>query len=376
MREITVSSYPAWKIKDVLVTQENTLFITECGEIFECGKPNSDFTLTVEAREEACWLLPRFVTSSVNGKKIMTGAVGSSHIALLSNEHQLHLAGEGAYGQLGNNDFHSHQAPLPLTAFNHVNQVSCGSSQTMFTTTDGKVFVCGANSHGALGLGHTETQYKPVQVPALSQMFIRKVCRSSGSQGTFFLTKEGKVFACGSNMGGALGLPDSDSDVYIIIPQPLITLAHEHIVDVALGMNNTLFLTKTGKVYSHSGLTLGYSPASSGDQPLPPFSGSPIKQIAVGNFHTLFLTEHGQVYSSGSSPASGHLDDNDLPRLLISLARYIIKRIIAGPDCSFFITQDGDVYSCGEGSNGQLGLGHKNDVVVPSKINTINISLM
>ncbi|KAF0984145.1 hypothetical protein FDP41_007322 [Naegleria fowleri] len=80
-----------------------------------------------------------------------------------------------------------------------IQQISCGYHHSMILTTEGKVFACGANVAGALGLGH----YSAI------------------------ISKKGRLFVTGVNIGGELGCGDCINRnlfTYVSDPVPNVKL--------------------------------------------------------------------------------------------------------------------------------------------------------
>ncbi|XP_056639507.1 RCC1 domain-containing protein 1 [Diorhabda sublineata] len=90
-----------------------------------------------------------------------------------------------------------------------------------------------------------------------------------------------------------------------------------------------------------------------------------ICDIKSGKEHCLLLDEEGNVYSMGAGSRGqlghGKLDYESNPLLIEALAGIKIKKIATGGWHSCAVSQDGDLYVWGWNSNGQLGLGKKND---------------
>ena len=76
-------------------------------------------------------------------------------------------------------------------------------------TKSGKVYSCGENSIGQLGLGNTvdRTIFNEVNIDIVSGNIIEII---QGEFNTFILTDTGNVYGCGDNMG-SLGL---NNDIY------------------------------------------------------------------------------------------------------------------------------------------------------------------
>jgi len=67
-----------------------------------------------------------------------------------------------------------------------------------------RLFACGLNSYGQLGLGHTANVSEPAEVAALAGLGVAAV--SGGNQHTLALTAAGAVYAFGRGCSGQLGL--------------------------------------------------------------------------------------------------------------------------------------------------------------------------
>ncbi|KAG8289579.1 hypothetical protein J6590_101656, partial [Homalodisca vitripennis] len=75
------------------------------------------------------------------------------------------------------------------------------------TSENGRVFVFGSNEWGQLGLGHRSVVTKPSCVKILKPEQATHV--ACGRAHTIISTGSGKVFACGNNSDGQLGVGDT-----------------------------------------------------------------------------------------------------------------------------------------------------------------------
>ena len=90
-------------------------------------------------------------------------ACGAAHCAIVTDAGELYTWGENGCGQLGHGD-KRHLKRRRLVVFAHgcgagtsITGVACGRSHTLALTTGGRLFACGSDKHGQLGLGPPES---------------------------------------------------------------------------------------------------------------------------------------------------------------------------------------------------------------------------
>ena len=288
-----------------------------------------------------------------------------------------------------------------------ITQIVCGFNHSLFLTTEGRVYSCGLNNKGQLGLNSTVSQKK---TPTLIETYaynggslnynrIRITQIASGVLHSLFLNSDGHVYSCGYNFYGQLGIGTSRSGSDKNTPTLIETYAYNGgslgyrmiaITQIACGAYNSLFLTSEGYVFScgynyfgQLGIgTRGWDSDINTPKLIETYYGYngvsinyyaiTITQIACGGYHSLFLTE-GRVYSCGYN-YSGQLgigtsrwgSDKNTPTLIeiyygyndvsINYNGIRITQIACGDYHSLFLTQ-GSVFSCGYNLSGQLGIG-------------------
>jgi E3 ubiquitin-protein ligase HERC2 len=84
-------------------------------------------------------------------------------------------------------------------------QLAGGSKCLIAVTRDGKVYCCGENVSGRLGLSHSNNVHMVQQVQSLSQYVMKKVAIHSSGRHALALTADGKVFSWGEGDDGKLG---------------------------------------------------------------------------------------------------------------------------------------------------------------------------
>lgn len=168
------------------------------------------------------------------------------------------------------------------------------------------------------------------------------------------------------------------------------------IVDVSCGYGYTLYAVRnqSGNQLFGSGLNtdsqIGFQAVRGPQHPLKMvYSIVPIKmplkspnttkviKVAAGRAHSLALTDKEGVFSFGNNnfgqcarPIVPHEDYNkfkDLWRIKYFDDKSLVD-VICGHDHSLFLTEEGKVYSCGNGADGQTGLGHYKVTAVPTLV--------
>ena len=126
---------------------------------------------------------------------------------------------------------------------------------------------------------------------------------ATGSEYSFFVTDQIKLYACGNNQGGRCGLNEEMESVY------------------------TPTLVE-----------------------LPP--AFLIKCVVGALFHSFFLSTKGQLLSCGASEASGHGSGRDIfsPEAIPLLQSEVITSVAAGPNHSLCSNEKNEVWSWGDGS--------------------------
>ena len=208
-------------------------------------------------------------------------------------------------------------SPIYLNGFGGVVSVACGESHLGLVTGLGEFFVRGDNDDGQLGLGNTDGivgLFKKVE--SLSNVH----SAACGYLYTMVVTKDGSLYASGTNTFGQLGLGDAAS--------------------------RTSF-TKVD------------------------ISG--VIHVACGKRHSMILTREARVFGSGRNVA-GELGIGKTMGVDVfnKVTLENVVSVTCGPDYTMMITIEGSLFACGENGHGELGLGDYDDRAIPIRVDLLS----
>lgn len=223
--------------------------------------------------------------------------------------------------------------------------ISCGRSYSLILKSDNRVYSCGSNEYGCLGLGNYISTSNLVLIPNITNA--TKVVASNHSS---IITSNTQLYRCGK---------------YINIP----TVTHYELKDMTYNTMDTFpLLLIDSQIYEY-------------DMKLRTL----IPNVLLNNIilyliqqGSLFaLTSSGQIYVRGCN-IYGELGINSSDyyianwTLIPKFSEYNIISIVSNNGSSFILTENDQVYAFGLNNNGRLGLGDKNDRNVPTIIPGLN----
>jgi alpha-tubulin suppressor-like RCC1 family protein len=245
----------------------------------------------------------------LSGINISQIASGNQHTMFLASNGKVYGVGYNCYGNLGLGHTTQQNTPQEITYFttNNINitQIECGFYHTMFIASDGKVYSCGYNGNGQLGLGNTTNQSTPQEITYFTNNGINITQVTSGGNHIIFIASNGKVYGVGKNSNGNLGLGDT-THRYTPVEITYFTNNGINIIKIVCGLNHTMFLASDGKIYGvglngYGQLGLEHTTQQNTPQEITYFTTNNINitQIECGFFHTMFIASDGKVYSCG-----------------------------------------------------------------------------
>merc|ERR1711957_1088178 len=193
-----------------------------------------------------------------------------------------------------------------------------GAEFTLIVTSSGKLYGCGTNELGQLGLEEDAgNQASPVEIPDLSNV----IGISAGLDFSLIRTDEG-LFATGNNRVGQLCLKPKKQKM--ATPQRIFD---NSVVSFAAGWQSSYVLLEDGSITSCG------------------------------------LNSDGQL-------GDGTLDDSSDTSVDLDDIKSEITNVYAGPSAksAFFVAADGMVYGTGLNDRGQLGVGDTDSTTVPEEV--------
>ncbi|XP_059433394.1 ultraviolet-B receptor UVR8 [Corylus avellana] len=202
---------------------------------------------------------------------------------------------------------------------------------------------------------------------------------SAGASHSVALLSGNIVCSWGRGEDGQLGHGDAEDR---LLPIQLSALDDHEIVSVTSGADHTIAYSQSRlEVYSWGWGDFGrLGHGNSSDlftpQPIKALNGLRIKQIACGDSHCLAVTMEGEVQSWGRNQNGqlglGTTEDSLVPQKIQAFQGVSIKMVAAGAEHTAAVAEDGELYGWGWGRYGNLGLGDRNDRLVPENVSAVN----
>src|SRR5579875_3686578 len=337
---------------------------------------NGGETFAAVAGANADVLSVAHTTASESGdeyRAVFTNAAGSttSEAATLTvalHEYRALAWGENNFGQLGDDSFAAHDAPVPVNGVDFVTALAAGARHSLALLADGTVLAWGAGASGQLGDGEFASSAVPVEVEGLHGV----QALAAGSNFSLALLRDGTVMAWGSDESGQLGDGGGEeTDV------PVAVRGLSEVTAIAAGGEHALALLANGTVMAWGAGEegeLGDGRLGDEDVPVAVKGLTGATALAAGSEHSLALLGDGEVMAWGSDEAgqlgSGRAQSgeeeaegageqaeplSDVPVPVRGLSD--VSAIAAGARDSLALLSDGTAMAWGADGSGQLGDG-------------------
>ncbi|XP_013107737.2 serine/threonine-protein kinase Nek8 [Stomoxys calcitrans] len=269
---------------------------------------------------------------------ILSVATSETHFVVVNNDGSVYTWGEGTHGQLGLSSLEAwkhYPSRMESVRNYHIISASAGEGFTILLTQSGSILSCGDNSKYALGHDDNKTYHSPKVVEKLENINIKEI--KAGTTHVLALSVDGAVFTWGTNVQGALGLGNLQTQQKI--PQKIL-LSHikAKAKQIYCGPDTSAVLFENGELYvcgNNEYNKLGFEKSSRIMALKKLQVPHRILEASFSSTHTMILAEGGYVFTMGSNSAGqrgvGHCN-NTLEA--ITMVEFIKDRYIMKCKCN------------------------------------------
>ncbi|WP_455475333.1 RCC1 domain-containing protein [Bartonella sp. B17] len=375
-------SRQVWKLSNVNQSGsiDTRVYLMANGLIKACGS-GTDFSNGNPA-EKSIYIPSTITPEDPDIRFVEVYSGGFQHYALTENG-EVWSWGRNLAGQLGHGDTVARALPKRIEYFvkygikiariitNRPNYYDSGFAY--FLTTDGRLYGCGHNGYGNMGIGTTVNQYTPIRCGALED--IVDVGISASPCTVYAINKTGALWVWGCNNFGQLGLGDTTNrssptlnttmtNVYKAIP------TCGYLSDGTAPVGSGFVIKKDGSIWStgnNNNGQLGLGDTTNRTSFTQITHKDKFTDIAVSDGKSCTvgaLTEKGHVYLWGAN-SYGQLGNGTTTQINApywpnhSFQGKVKKIKICG--CFGYngtiIQADNQLWAAGYSSNGNLGIG-------------------
>jgi len=261
--------------------------------------------------------------------------------------------------------------------YGRVVDIQCGDGHILFLTDAGNVFSCGENHAGQCGVAHASYVSSPTQ---MDFDCARIRCVAAGKLHSLFVDDSGKLWTCGYNFCGQLGLKAVvEASQFVTTEDPAdITATLISCVDVA--PNNDLGVFEMIDCDDESDLESETDSKHAQLEMCTPTVNNFFAELRIlfarcGSFHSLVITEQGEAYTFGHN-GYGNLGNNEVCEWgtgnpqphRVAIPGKIINGA-CGWNHNVLLTEDNEIFTFGDNANKQCSkTSQKNVIKIPTKL--------
>jgi len=240
-----------------------------------------------------------YIPAQVSGLSGMTAiAAGNNFTVALKNDGTIWTWGGNSNGQLGIGTTTDSYTPVLVSGSNSIIAIAAGYNHTVALTNIGVVWAWGGNSNGQLCNGTTtDTNIPGVVGGSNSVMAI-----AAGNAFTVALQSvqlDSRVWACGSNNNGQLGV-GTTTDIYT--PVQVSGMSSAGAIGIAAGYDHAVAMKTDGTVWAWGGNSsgqLGNGTTTGSLTPVQVGGMSGVTAVAAGQKDTVALKIDSTVWAWG-----------------------------------------------------------------------------
>jgi alpha-tubulin suppressor-like RCC1 family protein len=305
---------------------------------------------------------------------IIQVSYGAYHLAILLENGKVLTCGSNQQGQLGRITQTEINNPnfdyIDDTNFKNLKVVKIASGwfHMLILLENGKVLSCGSNRIGELGRNYTDVTSIFNYVDDKNFRDIRVVDVICGPYNSAIILENGKCLTCGGNYTGQLGHSEISIKPTIFNYIENFDPSYSHIKSIVLEKTHSVLLLDNGKVFTcgsnqygklgidipgNSNISVFHKVTETN------FQNNKVVKIACGSSHTAILLENGDVLTCGLNTQGqlGREENYKTQRISKLFTKINININIINLYCSwnntFILTKDNNILFCGADTNNE-----------------------
>jgi len=297
------------------------------------------------------------------GGSVVQIASSNAGVFILTSTGSVYAYGNEHHGAMGNGvSANALVGPVQVSFPAGVTITGLATSGAYDTMTavdsTGYAWGWGANQRGELCVGNTQEQDTPVRLP------LKNVTAMAGAGSHTLLVAGGKLFACGTNRDGELGIGDIDRHDYTSPKQVSFSGDAAHVSYLVAAWHDSGAILSDGSYWDwgfNRFSQLGNGTTADVSSPYRVMDSGVVTAAQGGGGPTdgssVMVTTGGTYVwgADGFGQLCNGVDVVSVPAPEELGGTY--SAVAGGGGDSYLLSSTGDVYSCGDNSLGQLGLG-------------------
>ncbi|KAL7532602.1 hypothetical protein ACHAXR_008522, partial [Thalassiosira sp. AJA248-18] len=383
-----------WYLPDLKVQIKKT-WLFGAGDSAEWGgndasNNNNNDSTTEDDTSKIRMPTPIEISTLLSGEYVTSVSAGGLHSVVLTNEGRILTAGSSPAGEEGwglgrdtkngaelgfmpvTEGYATVDTTTTTTSLPQFVKVAASQYYTLALDNLGNVWSTGNNAYGQLCLNDTVTRdrFHQVSIPIDDNNLFddqgggKIIDIVLGERHTFLLREDGKLWGCGWNQYGQLGIGLRGGNVLAPV-EIMIDAPDDETTDGTDGDD-----ASNAKISQRQ------------------INHEVVTNVVAGRGSSYFLTSSGHVYATGTNYKGqlclGHREDVTLPSMLAGVETFLssggvfsmddagvgVESIAAGASSLYILLSNGLVLTCGENTHGQLGIGSSeaDSIDVPTTI--------
>mmetsp|Transcript_2829 Transcript_2829/g.4616 ORF Transcript_2829/g.4616 Transcript_2829/m.4616 type:complete len:372 (-) Transcript_2829:25-1140(-) len=232
---------------------------------------------------------------------------GTYHTICIDSLFNVYSFGGNDYGELGLGGRVASKIPKQITTLTNIHYAACGGYHSLFLSFEGDVYACGNNSRGQLGIDSFDEQVFPVKIANLQEC----VSIACGTYFSIVLTSDGDVYSFGDNVSGQLGIGNDRTNV--TVPKQAAVDVDYPIFAISCGNYHSAFLETGGRLWVCGENTSGQLglPQLENIKTLSVYPHSKdVYVVACGGSHMIVKTQEGVMVHGNNKHGQLGIGDN------------------------------------------------------------------